>query len=137
MEDWQLEDLVSPDGRAGGLVVHEALQQSISRYALPLRFLPDSRFGLWRDVEAHANRSLLGITSYHTPFSELCYGEPQRKAKGAYLCATGSHYGAPPTVHGLMTGTPAAINGASSRVATLNRRTAAIAAIWASATLMG
>jgi hypothetical protein len=44
MEDRQLEGLVSPDGSAGGLVVHEALQQSINRYALPLRFLPDSRY---------------------------------------------------------------------------------------------
>ena len=48
MEDWQLGGLVSPDGSAGGLLVHEALQQSINRYALPLRFLPDSRFGLRR-----------------------------------------------------------------------------------------
>jgi hypothetical protein len=39
--------MVSPDGSAGGLVVHEALQQSIKRHALPLRFLADSRFGLW------------------------------------------------------------------------------------------
>jgi hypothetical protein len=62
MEDWQLGGLVSPDGSAGGLVVHEALQQSINRYALPLRFLPDSRFGLWRDIEAHADTSLLGTT---------------------------------------------------------------------------
>jgi hypothetical protein len=54
--------MVSPDGSAGGLVLHEALQQSINRYALPPRFLADSRFGLWRDVEAHANSSLLGIT---------------------------------------------------------------------------
>jgi hypothetical protein len=46
MEDWQLGGLVSPDGSAGGLVVDEALQQSINRYALPLCFLPDSRFGL-------------------------------------------------------------------------------------------
>jgi len=61
MEDWQLGDLVSPDASAGGTVVHEALQQSINRDALPLRFLPDSSFGLWRDVEAHARRSLLGI----------------------------------------------------------------------------
>src|SRR5208282_4671304 len=67
MEDWQLEDLVCPDGGAGGLAVHEALQQSISRYPLPLRFLPDSRFGLWRNVEAHANNSLLGVTVYLTP----------------------------------------------------------------------
>jgi hypothetical protein len=62
MEDWQLGGLVSPDGSAGGLPVHEALQQNINRYALPLRFLPDSRFGLWRDVKAHANSSLLGTT---------------------------------------------------------------------------
>jgi len=62
LEDRQLGGLVSRDGSAGGLVVHEALQQSINRYALPLRLLPDSSFGLWRDVEAHANRSLLGIT---------------------------------------------------------------------------
>ena len=54
--------LVSPDGTAGGLVVDQALQQSINRHALPLRFLPDSRFGSWRDVEAHATSSLLGIT---------------------------------------------------------------------------
>ena len=47
MDDWQLGGVVSPDGSAGGLVVHEALQQSINRYALPLLFLPDSRFGLW------------------------------------------------------------------------------------------
>jgi hypothetical protein len=52
IENWQLGGLGSPDGGAGGLLVHEALQQSINRYALPLRFLPDSRFGLWRDVEA-------------------------------------------------------------------------------------
>jgi len=50
MQDWQLGGLVSPDGSAGGLAVHEALQQSINRYALPPRFLPHSRFGLWRDV---------------------------------------------------------------------------------------
>ena len=56
------------------LVVHEALQQSVNRYALPLRFLPDSRFGLWRDVEAHANSSLLRITVYFTPLSQLCHG---------------------------------------------------------------
>ena len=37
-------------------------------------------------------------------------------------------------VHGLMTVMPAARKGASSRVATLNRRDAAMAAIWASAT---
>jgi hypothetical protein len=37
MQDWQVGGLVSPDGSAGGLVVHEALQQSINRYALPLR----------------------------------------------------------------------------------------------------
>jgi hypothetical protein len=62
----------------------------------------------------------------------------QRNAKNAYLCATRvSPYGASPTVHGLMTGTPAALNGASSRAATLNWRAAAIAAIWASATLRG
>ena len=61
MEDWQLGDLVSPDASAGGTVVHEALQQSINRYALPLGFLPDSSFGLWRDVETHAKSSLLGI----------------------------------------------------------------------------
>jgi hypothetical protein len=73
MEDWQLGGLASPDGSAGGLVVHEALQQSINRYALPLRFLPDSRFGLWRDIEAHANSSLLGITVYLTPLSQLCH----------------------------------------------------------------
>jgi hypothetical protein len=54
--------LVDPDGGAGGVVVHEALQESINRYALPLRFLPDSRFGLCRDVEAHAKSSLPGIT---------------------------------------------------------------------------
>jgi hypothetical protein len=54
MEDWQLGVLISPDGSAGGLLVHEARQQSINRYALPLRFLPDSRFGLWRDVEANS-----------------------------------------------------------------------------------
>ena len=48
MEDWQLRGLVIPDGSAGGPVAYEALQQSINRYALPLRFLPDSRFGLWR-----------------------------------------------------------------------------------------
>jgi hypothetical protein len=47
MEDWQLRGLASRDGSAGGLIVHEALQQSINRYALPLRFLSDSRFGLW------------------------------------------------------------------------------------------
>jgi hypothetical protein len=58
MENWQLGGLVSLDGSAGGFVVHEPLQQSINRYALRLRFLPDSRFGLWRDVEAHAKRSL-------------------------------------------------------------------------------
>ena len=69
MEDRQLGGLVSPDGSAGGHVVHEALQQSINRYALPLRFLADSRFGLWRDVEAHPNSSLLGITVYLTPLS--------------------------------------------------------------------
>jgi hypothetical protein len=46
MEDWQLGGLVSPDGSAGRMVVHKALQQSINRYALPLRLLPDSRFGL-------------------------------------------------------------------------------------------
>jgi hypothetical protein len=74
MEDWQLEGLVSPDGSARGLAVHEALQQSVNRYALPLRFLPDPRFGLWRDVEAHANSSLLGITVYLTPLSQLCHG---------------------------------------------------------------
>jgi hypothetical protein len=62
MQDWQFGGLVSPHGSAGGLVVHEALQQSINRYTLPLRFLPDSRFSLWRDVEAHANSPLLGIT---------------------------------------------------------------------------
>jgi len=50
MQDWQLGGLVSPDGSAGGPAVHEALQQSINRYALPPRFLPHSRFGLWRDV---------------------------------------------------------------------------------------
>lgn len=37
-------------------------------------------------------------------------------------------------VHGLMTVMPAARKGASSRVATLKRREAAMAAIWASAT---
>jgi len=47
MEDWQLGGWVSLDGSARGLVAHEALQQSINRYALPLRFLSDSRFGLW------------------------------------------------------------------------------------------
>jgi hypothetical protein len=41
---------------------------------LPLRFLADSRFGLWRDVEAHANSSLPGITAYLTPLSQLCHG---------------------------------------------------------------
>ena len=46
MEDRQLGGLVSPDGSAGGPAVHEALQQSINRYASPLRFLPDSRFVL-------------------------------------------------------------------------------------------
>jgi len=61
MENWQLGGLVSPNGSADGLVVHEALQQSINRDALPLRFLPDLRFGLWRDVEAHANTSLPGL----------------------------------------------------------------------------
>ena len=74
MEDWQLGGLVSPNGSADGLVVHEALQQSINRDALPLRFLPDLRFGLWRDVEAHANTSLPGITVYLTPLSQLCHG---------------------------------------------------------------
>src|SRR5437764_14274219 len=74
MEDWQLGGLFSPDASAGGLVVYEALQQSINRYALPLGFLPDSSFGLWRDVEAHANNSLLGITIYRTPLSQLCHG---------------------------------------------------------------
>jgi len=73
MEDRQLGGLVSPGGRAGGLVVYKALQQSINGYALPLRFLADSRFGLWRDVEAHANSSLLGITVYLTPLSQLCH----------------------------------------------------------------
>jgi len=38
------------------------------------------------------------------------------------------------TIHGLMTVMPAARKGASSRVATLKRRDAAMAAIWASAT---
>lgn len=47
MEDWQLGGLGSPGGSAGGLFVHEALEQSINRYALPLGFLADSRFGLW------------------------------------------------------------------------------------------
>jgi|SRR5438876_236504 len=37
-------------------------------------------------------------------------------------------------LHGLMTAMPAARKGASSRVAILNRRDAAMAAIWASAT---
>jgi len=74
MEDRQLGGLVSPGGRAGGLVVYKVLQQSINGYALPLRFLPDSRFGLSRDVEAHANSSLLGITVYPTPLSQLCHG---------------------------------------------------------------
>jgi hypothetical protein len=37
MKDWQLGGLASPDGSGGGLAVHEALQQSINRYALPLR----------------------------------------------------------------------------------------------------
>jgi hypothetical protein len=74
MDDWQLEGLVSPDGCAVGLVVHEALQQSVNRDALPLRFLPDSRFGLWRNLEAHANSSLLGVTVYLTPLSQLCHG---------------------------------------------------------------
>ena len=74
MEDWQLGGWASPDGSVGGLVVHEALQQSVNRYALPLRFLPDSRFGLWRDVEAHPNSSLLGIPVYLTPLSQLCHG---------------------------------------------------------------
>src|ERR1017187_1851337 len=74
MEDWQLGGLVSPDGSAGGLVAHEALQQSINRYALPIRFLPDSHFGLWRDVETHANSSLIEITVYFTPLSPLCHG---------------------------------------------------------------
>jgi hypothetical protein len=72
VEDWQLGGSVSPDGSAGGLVVHEALQQSINRYALPLRFLSDSRFGLWRDVEAYANSSPLGITLLsHAPLAAL------------------------------------------------------------------
>ncbi|HTV53849.1 MAG TPA: hypothetical protein VMI06_02945 [Terriglobia bacterium] len=68
VQGWQLEGSVGSDGAAGGLVVHEALQQSINRYALPLRFLPDSRFSLWRDVEAHGNDYLLEITilSYAT-----------------------------------------------------------------------
>jgi hypothetical protein len=44
-------------------------------------------------------------------------------------------YSAPgAAVHGLMTVMPAARKGASSRVATLKRRDAAMAAIWASAT---
>jgi hypothetical protein len=47
VEDGQLEGWASPDHSPGGPVVHEALQQSINRYALPLRLLPDSRFGLW------------------------------------------------------------------------------------------
>jgi hypothetical protein len=74
MEDWQLGGWVSPDGSALSLVVHEALKQSINRYALPLRFLPDSRIGLWRDVEAHANSSLLGITVLSRALSPRCYG---------------------------------------------------------------
>jgi hypothetical protein len=74
MEDWQLGGLVSPDGSVGGLVVHEALQQSINRYALPLRFLADSRFDLWRDIEAPANSSLLRIPVYLTPLSRPCHG---------------------------------------------------------------
>jgi len=73
MEDRQRGGLVSLEGSAGGLVLHEALQQSINRYALPLRFLADSRFGLWRDVEAHANRSLLGIPVYFTTLSQICH----------------------------------------------------------------
>jgi hypothetical protein len=100
MEDWQLEGLVSPVSSAGGLVVHEALPQSINRYALPLRFLPDSRFGLWRDVEAHANSSLPGITVYLAPLSQLCHGylpgfSPSRgwciKAKPCNLCSFRLH----------------------------------------------
>ena len=62
MEDWQLGDLFSGDGSAAGLVVHEALQQSVNRQALPLGFLPDSCFGLWRDVETHTNSSILEFT---------------------------------------------------------------------------
>ena len=74
MEDWQLEGLVSPDGSAGGLVAHEALEQSFNRYALALRFLADSGFGLGRDVETHGSRSLPGIIVYLTPLSQLCHG---------------------------------------------------------------
>jgi hypothetical protein len=74
MEDWQLGGLVSPDGSAGGLVAHEALEQSINRYALALRFPADSRFGLRRDVEAHGSSSLPGIIVYLTPLSQLCHG---------------------------------------------------------------
>jgi hypothetical protein len=68
-------------------------------------------------------------------FAERCYRVFDRGLSRNRLPAATTAYSAPGVaVHGLMTVMPAARKGPSSRVATLNRRDAAMAAIWASAT---
>ena len=75
------------------------------------------------DVQAYPPKSHLAM---HSPIA----GATRKKL----LTATTAYSAAGAAVHGLMSVTPAARKGDSSRVATMKRRDAAMAAIWASAT---
>ena len=71
----------------------------------------------------------------YPPKSHLAMHSPVAGSDGKKLpTATTAYSAAGAAVHGLMTVMPAARKGASSRVATIKRRDAAMAAIWASAT---
>jgi hypothetical protein len=130
------------------LCVHEAASRHAQSHLR--RFAPAVWWGSLVEVHSaicrlHRDKKITdldkhgaSIASDVRPCASRC-SEPSQDAPVAVLgkkllTATTAYSASGAAVHGLMTVMPAARNGASSRVATLNRREAAMAAIWASAT---